>query len=131
MPILSFSVFKEKIQNGTKKQTIRKLRKYPIKNSDLLYMWWKSRTPQREKIGETTCTEQFLIKLSITDNGFSVYMPIWRVGETTQLSYDELTVLARLDGFSGIQEMTEWFHKTHGEIEQECFQVIRWEDTPR
>jgi hypothetical protein len=93
-------------------------------------MWWKSRTPQREKLGETTCTEQFLIKMSIINNGFSVYMPIWKVGEIEQLSSDEMAELARLDGFGSIQEMTEWFYKTHGEINQDCFQVIRWDDIP-
>jgi hypothetical protein len=128
MPLISFSVFKEKIKDGTKKQTIRKLRKYPIKKYDLLYMWWKSRTPQREKLGLTTCTEEFLIKMSIIDNGFNVYMSVWKVGETQELSCEERAELAELDGFDSITGMVEWFYKTHGEMNQECFQVIRWDE---
>jgi len=128
MPIISFSVFKEKIQNGTKKQTIRKLRKYPIKTDDLLYLWWKSRTPQRERLGYAACSEQFLVKMSIIDNGFNVYFHVWPVGKTEELSCEERAKLAELDGFDSITEMVEWFHKTHGEMHEECFQVIRWDD---
>ena len=127
MPLVSFSVFKEKIENGSKKQTIRKLRKYPIKKYDLLYMWWKSRTPQRERLGFSTCTEEFLIKMSIINNGYSVYLRVWPVGSVEELSQEQYEELAKQDGFSCLKEMTEWFYKTHGEMEQECFQVIRWD----
>jgi hypothetical protein len=53
MPLLSFSVLKDKLMDGSKTQTIRKPRKkYPLKVGDKVYIWWKSRTPGREKLGE-------------------------------------------------------------------------------
>lgn len=58
MPLLSFSVLKEKLLDGSKTQTIRRPRKkYDLKEGDKLYIWWKSRTPQREKLGESRVTK--------------------------------------------------------------------------
>jgi hypothetical protein len=52
MPLLSFSVLKEKLLDGSKTQTIRVPRKKPLRVGDKLYIWWKSRTKQKEKLGE-------------------------------------------------------------------------------
>lgn len=53
MPSLSFSIFKEKLLSGTKCQTIRKPRKRPLKVGDKLYVFWKLRTKECERLGES------------------------------------------------------------------------------
>ena len=58
MPILSFSVKYVELNDGSKTQTIRLPRKpWEIKVGDKLYIWWKLRTPIREKLGEGICTK--------------------------------------------------------------------------
>lgn len=58
MPILSFSVKYAELNDGSKTQTIRLPRKKnQIKVGDKLFIWWKSRTKEREKIGEGVCTK--------------------------------------------------------------------------
>ena len=53
MPLLSFSVKYAEINDGSKTQTIRLPRKKNnIRIGDAVYIWWKSRTKQGEKIGE-------------------------------------------------------------------------------
>ena len=133
MPIISFSVFKDKIQNGTKKQTIRKLRKYPIKVNDRLYLWWKSRTPQREKLGEPLCIEEFIISLQFEKDWLHSGVPIWRVdrhyttNKTLTMMDFQVEELAQRDGFGNALEMFQWFAKNHGELDgNNKFQVIRW-----
>jgi len=50
--LLGFTKLKEKLLDGTKTQTIRKPRKHPIKVGDKLYIYWKLRTKECEKLGE-------------------------------------------------------------------------------
>ena len=56
MPLLGFTTFKDKLLDGTKKQTVRKLRKHPIKVGDKLYLYWHLRQKDCEKLGEGVCT---------------------------------------------------------------------------
>jgi hypothetical protein len=125
MPIISFSVFKDKILDGSKTQTIRKERKYPIKNGDHLYLWWKSRTPQREKLFETTCVSTFKIKLYVDNTDIDVAR-LFQNGDIIGFPYDDLVVFARRDGFYTPEEMRLWFLKTYGPINGDVFDVIRW-----
>jgi hypothetical protein len=144
MPIISFSVFKEKIQAGLqgkdapqgKRQTIRPIRKYPIKTDDILYLWWKSRTPQREKLGDAVCEDAFNIELSVTlesedrINGFSRFaLGVTYIddnGEQQVMSFEGVQMLAQMDGFEGITEMANWFYNTYGWFVKKPMQVIRW-----
>ena len=67
MPALSFSGEPERgpfwklIISGEKEQTVRKPRKRPIKEGDLLKLYWKQRVPQDQKpihyIGSAICTQ--------------------------------------------------------------------------
>ena len=127
MPLLGFSVFKEKVQDGTKKQTIRKLRKYPIKEGDKLFLYWHTRRPDCEKLGETTCTETYRISMSIDDEGelCIVHLPE-SMGNSWKLNFGSMQALAQLDGFNNVYEMRDWFKKTHSNLDGETFQVIRW-----
>jgi hypothetical protein len=57
MPLLSFSVFKNRLLNGSKTQTIRLPRKRPLKVGDKLFIYWKCRTKETEKLGEGIITD--------------------------------------------------------------------------
>lgn len=57
MPLLGFTKLKEKLLDGTKTQTIRRPRKYPLKVGDKLFVYWKLRTKQCEKLGEAIVTK--------------------------------------------------------------------------
>ena len=57
MPLLGFTKLKQKLLDGTKTQTIRKPRKHPIKKGDKLYIYWKLRTKECEKLGEAIVTK--------------------------------------------------------------------------
>jgi hypothetical protein len=103
---LSFSVFKKKILDGSKRQTIRSVRKNPIKEGETLYIWWKQRSPEREKLGEASCTKVSDI-IIIRDE-------VVNVSEQIIINKDNLDNFAIADGFSNWQKLVEFFESTHG-----------------
>lgn len=57
MPLLGFTVLKDKLLDGSKCQTIRRPRKrYDFKLGDKLYIYWRPRTKYTEKLGESVIT---------------------------------------------------------------------------
>ena len=56
MPLLGFTKLKHKLLDGSKTQTIRKPRKHPLKVGDKLFIYWKLRTKDCEKLGEAVVT---------------------------------------------------------------------------
>lgn len=106
---ISFSVFREQILSGAKCQTIRAVRKNPIKVGETLYLWWKQRSPEREKLGEATCTSikhVFInngVEIKKADDDFAAF-----------LSGEQLEEFAIADGFNNWQELVEFFESTHG-----------------
>ena len=102
------------IQNGNKRQTIRKTRKYPIKVGDTLQLYTKLRTKYAELIMEAICSEVCCVVI-----------------ETTRVLVDgkpiaDLDKFAIADGFKNWQEMRAWFEKTHSLPFQG--DLIRWEE---
>lgn len=57
MPLLGFTKLKSKLLDDSKTQTIRKPRKHPLKVGDKLFVYWKLRTKQCEKLGEARITK--------------------------------------------------------------------------
>ena len=57
MPILGFTVLKEKLVSHEKCQTIRLPRKHPFKEGDHLFIYWHMRQKDCEKLGEGIITE--------------------------------------------------------------------------
>ncbi len=102
MPQIGFTVFKNQILNGVKTQTIRRPRKRRIRIGDRLYLYWKLRTKECEKLGTTVCVDTYRLP--------------WRV-----LKHHDL--IARRDGFRNSEEMREWFHKPK---DGDVFDVIVW-----
>lgn len=56
MPLLNFTKLLPKLLDKSKLQTIRKPRKVPLRVGDLLYVYWKCRTPAAHKLGEARIT---------------------------------------------------------------------------
>lgn len=82
MPLLGFTKLKEKLLDGSKTQTIRKPRKHPLKVGDKLFIYWKLRTKECEKLGEAvitkierkpilTITEEEAVKDGFEQRGYS------------------------------------------------------------
>jgi hypothetical protein len=113
MPLLSFSVFKDKILSGAKRHTIRAPRKIPITVGDKLYMWWKSRSPEeKEKLGEAKCINTNPIE--IDDDCVHILDTSNFYNTTTYSSKEALDRFAVSDGFDSWDEMRDFFDKTHG-----------------
>jgi hypothetical protein len=103
---ISFSVFREQILSGAKCQTIRAVRKDPIKVGETLYLWWKQRSPQREKLGEATCVKTYDVEIH------REYLITHQDNRWQTIQY--LNSFAKDDGFNNWQELVEFFENTHG-----------------
>ena len=106
MPALSFSVFKDKIISGAKRQTIRSVRKRAIATGDKLYLFWKQQSPKDcEKLGEATCTS--VRHIQIMRNGY--VMPY-----ESQMVKVHLDTFAIADGFKDWNDLIQYFEKNYG-----------------
>lgn len=99
---------KEKLLDGSKTQTIRKPRKYPIKLGDRLFIYWKLRTKECEKLGEGKVTK-------IMRKAFC------------QINEKD----AVLDGFHGLGELIVGFREMHKPTHDTFFDIITWEWTKK
>ena len=109
IPVISFSVMKDKLLNGEKKQTIRPAKTdywLRFRKGDPVYGYWKMRTKESEKLFES----------ELSENPFICYL-----GDFT----DELMIR---DGFTSLYDaLTSWFIPKYGEHpEFEYFIVLRW-----
>ena len=102
---ISFSVFKDKILDGSKRHTIRAPRKIPIKVGDKLYLWWKQRSPEREKLGEATCNKISDVLINIDGVNVEDKIIINEIG---------LDNFAIADGFDNWQQLIKFFDDAHG-----------------
>jgi len=106
MPALSFSVFKDKIISGAKRQTIRSVRKRAIATGDKLYLFWKQQSPKDcEKLGEATCTS--VKHIQIMRNGY--VMPY-----ESQMVKVHLDTFAIADGFDNWDDLIQYIEKSYG-----------------
>jgi hypothetical protein len=132
MALLGYTLFREKLLDGSKTQTIRKLRKlkdkpHPIKLGEHLYHYWKLRTKECRKLLESTCSETFFVIF------------YWREGEPRVdwfrtlhsphmvMSDEGMMKLAKRDGPDNVQELFTVLERMHGvQNGKQIFQVIRW-----
>ncbi len=134
--ILSFSVFREKIENGEKCQTIRKYS--PAQYKRFINCWKKRETTGRYNLfwhnprnGGTRIRDAipsdkpFLINF-IGGNCppfIRTVQPLLPMADNTGWHEE----IAKLDGFSNSAEMWDWFENEYGhKMYQERFMVIRW-----
>ena len=90
MPLLGFTKLKDKLLDGSKTQTIRRPRKHPFKVGNKLFIYWKLRTKDCEKLGEAVVT-------SVVRKVF------WKLTEEDAIK----------DGFANRKEMRELLWKMH------------------
>lgn len=111
MPMLHFqNRFADAIVSGAKRQTIRKVRKRPIRLGDNLILATWTEQPYRSKVKrlcETICTN--VEKIVIGSGPFSDEIDIGR----RRLDVTQRAALARDDGFACTTEMINWFKEVH------------------
>lgn len=102
MGLISCSVFKEKILDGSKPHTIR-ARKIPPEIGENLYLWWKPRTKEKEFLGVTVCTQVDSIVIN----------PEWNAVLINEdpLSNPAIATLAKNDGFDSLNDFWDFFNK--------------------
>lgn len=105
MPALSFSIAKEKIKSGAKRQTIRGDHKFPIKKGDRLFLYWKQQSPKDcEKLGEANC----ISTSKITISKYGAACP------DLSILFESLDKFAIADGFNNWQELIKFFEDAYG-----------------
>ena len=102
MPAINFRPeFVDAVENGTKRQTIRRRRKQPIKKGDRLQLYTGMRTKQCRRLATTACVS--VQSIVITE--------AWvMLGG----SYVDLDKLAKDDGFCNWAEMRDFFSTQYG-----------------
>jgi len=105
MPALGFLArFADAVESGEKRQTIRRVRKHPIKPGDKLYLKTGMRTNHCRALGLVTCASITPVRLG--SGPFATRVEL----DGRLLSITEAPALARADGFAGIEEMLRWFY---------------------
>jgi len=110
--ILSFKKrFAGKIRNGSKRQTIRAPRKYPIYPGETLYLYTALRTKYAKKLREVKC--KTVTNIEIKFNSGVVRIDLID-DEMITLSGSLLNRFARLDGFKSWEDMKSFWIQEHG-----------------
>jgi len=130
MALLGYTMFRDEVLTGKKRQTIRRLRKRPIRKGEQLYHYWHLRRKDCEEIGTSFCRETFFITIS----GWPGEWRIDRHNEPSTVSGrtmldDEALDLAKRDGFRDVASMVEVLSMLHGKDALDgktVFQVVRW-----
>lgn len=106
MPAINFQKqFIDLIVSGEKRQTVRPIRKNPIKTGDTLMLYVGMRTKQCRKLREVVCKEVLPIQISLYGQIFL---------DEEYLSLDNIIDLARADGFCVTLNFFEFFNKQYG-----------------
>lgn len=119
--------FAEQVESGQKTQTIRKVRKNPIKAGDKLTLYTGQRTNDCRKLGEVVCVE--VIEIEINNKDIRFYynnreqVSVFRKGIAGNLGM--VDHFAIQDGFTGWGEMRHFFQEHYGLPFEGV--VIRWE----
>lgn len=132
MPALSFKArFCDAIVTGTKKQTIRNLRKRPFQVSDPLYLYYAQRSPLRKFLKEVVCTE--VCRIEIRSQSITLWNythPFCGLVKKIKLVNQSLDEFAKADGFEDWADMKAFWIAEHGKRFGSPFpftgQLIRW-----
>ena len=118
--VVNFSPkFAPLVESSAKRQTIRKLRKRPIKPGDTLRLYTGMRTKACRLLGEAVCAD--VASVSIYDELHGLRLRGCIV--------DTREEFAAADGFASYAEMLAWFERTHGLPFAGV--VIRWSEIRR
>jgi hypothetical protein len=103
MPLISYQPWKaEKVELAECFQTIRQIRKYPIKVGDRLHHWQQQRSPKRRKLGESICTE--IKPISISTEGTICL-------DSKPLDIYAARIFAIADGFENLDTFFNFFQQ--------------------
>ncbi len=104
MPALNFKKeFSRAVELGIKKQTIRQVRKHPIKIGDVLYLKTGMRTKQCKSLGIGICS--IVLDIYITEK--SVFL------NQKRLTFYEIRKLYLDDGFETTTDFIDFFKKQY------------------
>jgi hypothetical protein len=116
MALLGFKkMFVAPIRKGEKAQTIRGFRKVPIKTGERIFMYTGLRTKHCKKICEAICIGQAWIRIAHN----KVAIGAWEKNPKLFLDMrSELNSFAHHDGFTGWEDLKQFWIKEHG---KDCF----------
>ena len=126
MPALNFKAqFVPKIQDGTKRHTIRATRKVPVKRGDALYLYCGMRHKGAFRIlpDAVKCTETQTIQIQSLVGGVRIVI------DGNELAEDEMQRLAQADGFENLAAFYHFWQTTHGDAQGHvnfAGQIIHW-----
>lgn len=113
MALLGFKErFYEKIRNGSKRQTIRKPRKYPIVPGETLYLYTGLRTKHSKKIRQVICKS--VCEISISFNNDRIILHIKFLLGPINICVKDLDLFAKQDGFKDWADMKAFWLAEHG-----------------
>ena len=116
MPALNFQArFAPLVESGKKRQTIRALRKHPIRAGEQLYLFTGMRTKSCRRLLTAVCTRA--AKISITATSITIEWPSsvpHCVNRQWESRPSALESFAIADGFRDWSELISWFKATHG-----------------
>ena len=128
MALIGFTIYKQKILDGSKRQTIRLMRKRPIKREELLHLYWHLRQKDCESLGKQICVEVLMIRFKHGLDYAGSRLHVWDhvFDHWHKMPLEEELDLALRDGFDSIDDFLNWFESRYPDIESRIFQVIRW-----
>ena len=106
--------FAEAVSCGSKRQTVRAMRKHPIRQGETLHLYTGLRQPGARLLARAVCisAEQVYLDLNLA------------VVDGKKLSFEERADFGRRDGFTGWAAFIDCLRELHG-LPFEG-QVIRW-----
>jgi hypothetical protein len=126
MPALSYHAqFAQAVEAGQKLQTIRAMRKVPVKAGDTLYHYTGMRTKACRKLGVSFCQSANQIDI-FTGRFCAVFLQMSPGGGQHRLTNYEITALAKADGFSSRVDFLKWFGKDCADLHHFSGQLITW-----
>ncbi len=137
MPALNFTVFIDKILSGEKRQTIRKKRRYPIKQGDKLFLYTGMRQKNCRKLGEAMCLKVIPISINLAalfEVGNETCFFVGHPGDMgNPWPTDWQLSLAKNDGFKSWDEFERFFIRGYKMTLGDSFEydIIQWRDFKR
>jgi hypothetical protein len=119
MPAYNFQAqFVPMIEDGSKKQTIRRRRKYPTRAGQMLQLYMGQRTKHCKMIVQRECVKVLPVKIN----------PDLRLLEVQgeRLPFDEMQEFAKADGFKSVYDFLDFFRRYPPEVLENELEVIYW-----
>lgn len=129
MVLVSFSdpKFIPLILSGQKLQTCRPYKERQLrilKDNPTLHLWYKSRTAEKQKIGEA---QRCYLELIRFQQDGVVLLRHQTENKNSLVWACDLDHFAKMDGFENYAEMYAWFSRRYTDLESTEFMCIRWD----